>query len=116
MIPEKSLKLSNIFEVLSFPQKTDSEIFEKIISSPNLLIEKIISTGQITPPDQWYDQPQNEWVILLQGEAILTYENGSNFHLKTGDYLLIPSHVKHRVDYTSDHPPCIWLAIHFNLS
>jgi len=113
MITENSLNINNIFQITSLPEKNQTEIFEKILQSPNILIERIISNGQTTPEDQWYDQETDEWVILLQGEAILNYEDGSNLKLTKGDYLLIPNHVKHRVNYTSKNPPCIWLAIHF---
>ena len=65
------------------------------------MIERIISTGQSTLPGEWYDQNKDEWVILLQGEAILSYEDGSQIKLTVGDYLLIPAHQKHRVEYTS---------------
>ena len=102
--------MNNIFNLpSSLPNK---EIFESIISTDNLLIERIISTGQSTPPGEWYDQDQDEWVILLQGEATLAYTDGSEIRLTAGDYLFIPNHQKHRVEYTSSEPPCIWLAIH----
>ena len=91
----------------------NKELFETLIEQKNLRIERIISTGQVTPPDQWYDQAQNEWIILLQGEAILSNEQGNKIRLKTGDYLLIEAHQKHRVEFTSVNPPCIWLAVHF---
>ncbi|WP_013325172.1 cupin domain-containing protein [Gloeothece verrucosa] len=94
----------------------DEEYFQTILSNQNLKIERIISRGQTTPEDQWYDQERDEWVILLQGEAELSYQDGSKIRLKGGDYLLIPAHEKHRVDYTSIDPPCIWLAIHANLA
>ncbi|GBF79161.1 cupin domain-containing protein [Aphanothece sacrum] len=106
--------MKNIFNFPPF--LNDQELFETIISNQNIKIERIISTGQTTPQDTWYDQEQDEWVILLQGEAILSYENGSQLNLKAGDYLLIQSHQKHRIDYTSNNPPCIWLAIHGNLN
>ena len=65
------------------------------------LIERIISTGQTTPLGEWYDQETDEWVILLQGKAELSYEDGERIGLQAGDYLVIPAHVKHRVEYTS---------------
>ncbi|BAU10785.1 hypothetical protein LEP3755_12770 [Leptolyngbya sp. NIES-3755] len=100
----------NIFEL---PENLlDREILEPLIETDQLLIERIISTGQTTPEGEWYDQPRDEWVLLLQGEAQLTYENGTSIDLKTGDYLLIPAHQKHRVSYTSSDPACIWLAVH----
>jgi cupin 2 domain-containing protein len=88
------------------------EQFEAIASNDNLLIERIISTGQTTPDGQWYDQYRDEWVILLQGEAEISYEDNSRMQMRSGDYLLIPAHKKHRVEYTSSEPPCIWLAVH----
>ena len=93
----------------------NEELFEPIIQNQSLLIERIISTGQTTPEGEWYDQQRDEWVMLLQGEATLSYVDGSQIQLKPGDYLLIRAHQKHRVEYTSTNPPCIWLAIHGNL-
>ncbi len=103
--------MTNIFDLPSFV--SDQEIFESLVSAKDVLIERIISTGQITLSGEWYDQEQDEWVILLQGEASLAYADGSQTKLITGDYLLIPAHKKHRVTYTSCEPPCIWLAVHF---
>ena len=102
--------MNNIFNLPS--SLPNQEIFESIISTDDIVIERIISTGQSTPQGEWYDQDQDEWVILLQGEAILAYADGSQIRLTAGDYLLIPNHQKHRVEYTSSQPPCIWLAIH----
>jgi cupin 2 domain-containing protein len=102
----------NIFDLPS--QLSQTEIFESLLKTENILLERIISTGQKTPNGQWYDQERDEWVILLQGEAQLSYEDGSIISLKPGDHLLIKAHQKHRVEYTSSLPPCIWLALHFN--
>lgn len=104
--------MANLFD---FPPVLPcDEVFESLLSSQNILIERIISTGQITPTGQWYDQDKDEWVILLQGEAELSYEDGSRIMLKKGDYVLLNARQKHRVEYTSVNPPCIWLAIHGN--
>ncbi|GAB4544129.1 MAG: hypothetical protein Tsb0014_38070 [Pleurocapsa sp.] len=105
--------MANIFDLP--PSISDRELFESIVSTDKILIERIISTGQTTTPGEWYDQDRDEWVILLQGEAILSYEDGSQIKLTAGDYLFIPSHQKHRVEYTSFDPPCIWLAIHSDI-
>ena len=106
--------MTNIFDLpSSLPNK---ELFESLVSADNILIERIISTGQTTPPGEWYDQDKDEWVILLQGEAVLAYADGSQIKLTAGDYLFIPAHQKHRVEYTSSEPPCIWLAVHGNMS
>ncbi|MFM7438469.1 MAG: cupin domain-containing protein [Snowella sp.] len=105
--------MDNIFQ-LPFPLPP-TEVFEILVQTKQVHIERIISSGQATPPDHWYDQEQDEWVILLQGQAILSYEDGREVLLKAGDYLLIAAHEKHRVVETSADPPCIWLAIHGSL-
>jgi cupin 2 domain-containing protein len=104
------LTMQNIYELP--PVLDQLEKFEPIVSGKNIQIERIISTGQTTPSGQWYDQELDEWVILLQGEAELSYADDTRIRLKAGDYLLIPAHTKHRVEYTSIEPACIWLAVH----
>ena len=88
------------------------EQFDRLLQTPNVTLERIISTGQITPANQWYDQARAEWVVLLQGSAQITYDTGEIIDLTRGDYLLIAAHQKHRVTFTSHDPPCIWLALH----
>jgi cupin 2 domain-containing protein len=104
---------SNLFDLPS--SLSNEERFEPLLKSDRVLIERIISTGQTTPAGEWYDQPRDEWVVVLQGEAKLGFEDGSTIDLHFGDYLLIPAHQKHRVEYTSTNPPCIWLAVHAEL-
>lgn len=106
--------MTNIFNLP--PSLPNKELFDSLVSNDNILIERIISTGQTTPPGEWYDQDKDEWVILLQGEAVLSYEDGKQIQLKAGDYLFIPAHQKHRVEYRSSKPPCIWLAVHGGMS
>lgn len=103
--------MANIFELPS--SLPSEELFEALVSTEELLIERIISTGQSTSEGEWYDQARDEWVILLQGTARLIYEDGTSISLKKGDYLLIKAHQRHRVDYTSSQPPCVWLAVHY---
>ncbi|MBW4651429.1 MAG: cupin domain-containing protein [Kastovskya adunca ATA6-11-RM4] len=105
--------MANIFHLPT--ELSAEELFEPLVSGEAVLIERIISTGQTTPEGEWYDQERYEWVILLQGEAKLTYLDGSSISLQAGDYVLIPAHQKHRVEHTSAEPPCIWLAVHANL-
>jgi cupin 2 domain-containing protein len=105
--------MNNIFQLpFSLPP---IEIVETLVQTEQLRIERIISTGQATPLDQWYDQEQYEWVILLPGKARISYGDGREVLLKAGDYWLIVAHEKHRVEETSTDPPCIWLAIHGSL-
>lgn len=91
--------MNNIYKQL--PDNMNKEVFETLAQSDNIKIERIISKGQISEPDFWYNQEQNEWVIVLQGEAILSFELSEDVWLKSGDYLNIPAHQKHRVKWTS---------------
>jgi cupin 2 domain-containing protein len=87
------------------------ELTELLAKNKKCRIERIISTGQISRKDFWYDQNENEWVAVLQGEGVVAWEDGSQTELHAGDWLLIPAHKKHRVARTSTEPPCIWLAV-----
>ena len=106
-----NLKLNNIFELL--PEDVDKEIFENLIESGSVKVERIISRGQASPPVGWYDQNQAEWVMILQGEAIICVEDDGDYHLVAGGYLNIPAHTRHRVKWTSPEIETIWLAIHY---
>jgi cupin 2 domain-containing protein len=105
------MKTTNIFE--NIPKELKEELFEEILSKANLKIERIVSKGHITPDEQWYDQESDEWVIVLQGEAVLSFENADDVKLKCGDYLNIPAHTKHRVSWTLPESETIWLALHY---
>ncbi len=70
-----------------------------------------IQCSNSTPTGKRYDQDRDEWVVLIQGEAELQYENGEKLRLIAGDHVLIPAHVRHRVAFTSKEPPCIWIAV-----
>ena len=88
------------------------EFFEDLIAGKAFRLERIVSRGQVTPEGEWYDQEEDEWVVLLKGRARLLYDSGEKVDLERGDWLLIPSHLKHRVVFTSSDPECIWLAVH----
>lgn len=107
------MQVKNIFQAL--PKNLSEEVFEDIINKPDLKLERIISKGQVTPEGQWYNQDQNEWVLLLKGYAELEIEGQSEaVILQAGDYLLLPAHCKHRVSYTSETEETIWLALFFD--
>ena len=93
----------------------EEEIFETLLPGPPVKIEKIISSGQSTPQGTWLEQDVDEWVVLLQGQAVLEYEDFRREDLEAGDWIFIPAHTRHRVGSTSSDPPCIWLAIHGKL-
>ena len=76
-------------------------------------IERIVSSGQTTPADTPYDQPNDEWVLLLAGAARLWIDGDGERDLVPGDHLLIAAHRRHRVTWTATDRPTVWLAIHF---
>jgi len=98
----------NIFDLPNLPLQ--DELTTILAENKNVLIEQIISTGQVS---RWFDQDQTEFLVLLGGNAKLEYENGKIVALIKGDNLLIHPHQKHRVVYTSCNPPCNWLCIFF---
>lgn len=102
---------ANIFNKI--PQELPDELFEDIISTNNLKIERIVSFGHTSPNNGWYESTLNEWVILLEGEAILTFEGDEDVSLKIGDYLNIPALKKHKVSWTTPKSKTIWLAIYY---
>lgn len=80
----------------------------------HLKIERIVSKGHVTASEQWYDQAWDEWVLLLQGQAILVFaDDPEPLQLMPGDYVLIPAHCRHRVSWTLPDAHSIWLAIHY---
>lgn len=106
-------RLANLFDELpEAPAATEQ--FAELLACPGLRIERIVSTGQASPPDFWYDQPEGEWVLLLQGEAKLRFaDEATARHLKTGDFLDIAPHRRHRVDWTPTDQTTVWLALFY---
>lgn len=104
--------MKNIFA--DIPDVIPEEIFETIIGTKAFRLERIVSDGHFTPEDKWYDQDENEWVILLKGSASLLLEGDKEpFLLKPGNYLNIPAHRRHKVLWTDRDEKTIWLALHY---
>lgn len=109
------MRILNLFE--SVPVANDAECFETLAAAPHVRIERIVSHGQSSPAGFWYDQPQAEWILVMQGSPQLRLEGEEHpRHLRPGDSLLIPPHVRHRVEWTDPHSPTVWLAVHFAAS
>jgi cupin 2 domain-containing protein len=106
------IRKGNLFA--GMPHESAEELFESLLSASGLLLERIVSTGQATPQGEWLDQDRDEWVVLLSGGAGLLFEGEAEAHvLRRGDYLLIPAHCRHRVEWTVVGSPTVWLALHF---
>jgi cupin 2 domain-containing protein len=104
----------NIFENIKINK--DKEQFNDIINTKDVRIERIVSNGQISEQDFWYDQNENEFVVVLKGRAILQIKQNNEikeYVLNQGDYLNINANIKHRVKYTSLDEPTVWLAVFY---
>lgn len=98
----------------ALPDHAEVEIFDEILSGPDLKIERIVSYGQASPPGFWYDQESHEWVMVVRGRAGLQFEEGGEIvELGPGEYLNIAARERHRVAWTSADEPTVWLAVHY---
>jgi len=104
--------MNNIFSWL--PENTDEEVFEDIVKGKHVRIERIVSHGHSSPRTGWYDQTENEWVMVLSGSGLLSFENGDEVLLEKGDHLNIPAHAKHRVAWTAPDEPTIWIGVFYS--
>src|SRR4051812_24077538 len=103
----------NLFSDL--PQHLPGELFTTLLEAPSVRIERIVSHGHASPEGFWFDQDQDEWVIVLKGAARLQFDDDEQpVEMKPGDYLNIPAHKRHRVDWTTPDEPTIWLAVHYS--
>jgi cupin 2 domain-containing protein len=101
----------NIFEDL--PHSSMEENFAVLFDRGGVMIERIVSTGQASPPGFWYDQNWTEWVMLLAGAARLRFEDDTEAVLfRPGDHVLITPRRRHRIEWTQAEPPTLWLAVH----
>ena len=102
-----TIRVENLFANL--PALSRSEHSLSLFEKPSIKIQRIVSQSYSSPPGFWYDQDEDEWVIIVRGEATLEFEGAETVHLKEGDHVTIPRHVKHRVRQTD--PKTIWLAV-----
>jgi cupin 2 domain-containing protein len=105
------MKPKNIYTAV--PRNLEQEVFEQLGGNACVTIERILSKGQISPPSGWYDQEKSEWVLILKGKAVLAFENQESINLNEGDFINIPPHKKHKVEWTDPDSETIWLAVHY---
>lgn len=101
-------RVTNLYQTES--QASGPELFISLLQRPGFRLEHIVSRGQVSEPGFWYDQADDEWVLLLRGQASLEFEGSAMLALRAGDCLLIPAHRRHRVATCS--PEALWLALH----
>jgi len=103
----------NLFADLPVRPAADEEV-RTLHETENVRIERIVSTGQASPPGFWYDQERDEWVVLLAGSAGLRFADEPEARrLEPGDWVNIPARRRHRVEWTDPAAPTVWLAIHY---
>jgi cupin 2 domain-containing protein len=95
----------NIFEHVT-PGKGKENVME-LLNSKNVIINRIVSND--VRNGEWYDQTEDEWLVLLTGEAVVEFSDKEK-ELLQGDTLFIPAHLKHRVKSTSQK--ALWLTVH----
>lgn len=103
--------MQNLFG--QFPSDRRDEFVEVLLAAPGVRIERIISRGHASPEGFWYDQDQDEFVVLLKGAARLRFEDES-VEMRPGDWINIPAHRRHRVEWTTPDEPTIWLAVYYS--
>ena len=106
------MEVGNVFS--DIPEHLPDELFEEILQTESFTLERIVSRGHSTPPGQWYDQEKNEWVMVLKGRAGLSFEGEDEIVvMERGEYIHIPAHQKHRVEWTDPEGETLWLALHY---
>jgi cupin 2 domain-containing protein len=106
------MNVGSLFDVI--PDKLSEELFTTIHRAKTFWIERIVSQGHCSPQVFWYDQDEHEWVIVLQGDAVIQFEgDAESVELRPGSYVNIPAHARHRVVKTSPTQQTVWLAIHY---
>lgn len=105
-------KLMNVFDEI--PDGLPEELLQTILEARGVRIQRIVSLGHASPEGFWYDQDSAEWVLLLTGGARLGFDGREPMDLKPGDFVNIPAHQRHRVEWTLPDGPTVWLAIHYD--
>jgi cupin 2 domain-containing protein len=96
------------------PANLPEELTTVLQEGHGVRIERIVSTGHKSPEGFWYDQPEQEWVMVLKGAARLAFEDRV-VEMQAGDCISIPAHQKHRVEWTSPDEPTVWLAVFYGV-
>jgi cupin 2 domain-containing protein len=105
------MELRNIYRQI--PDDLSNEVFETLVEGNNIKIERIISSGHSSPYNDWYDQEENEWVLVLKGSASIAFEDAVEINLEEGDYINIAAHKRHKVTSTDPSVETIWLAVFY---
>src|SRR3972149_5495898 len=98
------VKLENVFDLIA--QQDTLETVGPVVDTKNVRVEVIRSIKPNNPQSGWYDQNEDEFVMVIKGSAELEFQNGAEnqtVQMRGGDYMTIPAHLKHRVTKVSDN-------------
>lgn len=96
----------------AIPASLPDELTETLVRCTGCRIERIVSRGHASPPGFWYDQAEDEWVLLVTGSATLELlDPVETLHLAAGDWVLLPAGRRHRVVRTAAGTDTVWLAV-----
>ena len=98
----------NLYDIPALP--LPEELTTVLAEGGSIRIERIVSTGQAS---DWYDQTETEFIVLLSGNATIEFENSRSVTMSSGDTISIKPHERHRVSFTSNEPPCVWLCVFY---
>ena len=102
--------MSNLFS--NIPADLPVELIETLLTAESIRVERIISHGHASPDGFWYDQDQHEWIVVLKGAGRIRFDD-QEVEMQPGDFINIPAHKRHRVEWTTPDEPTIWLAVHY---
>lgn len=106
------MRTGNIYSDIA--DRAPGEIFETLAESGKIRVERIISDSHASPESFWYDQDENEWVLLLKGSAALRFDgSGDVLILEPGDWVDIPAHVRRRVEWTDSEEKTVWVTVFY---
>ena len=103
------MKRGNVFE--GVPPELPDELVTTLVEHAGCRVERIISRGHSTAGGEWYDQDEDEFVLLVSGAARLEFEDGHTVDLAPGDWVDLPAHLAHRVASTATVGDTVWLAV-----
>lgn len=97
----------------AIPGSLPEELVSVLAAGRDVRIERIVSHGQASATDFWYDQEENEFVLVTAGRARLALADGEVMALGPGDWVNIPAHARHRVEWTDPDTDTVWLAVYY---
>ena len=106
------MKKANLNLFAGIPDDLRAELVETIARGRDVRIERIVSRGHVTSEGSWYDQEEDEWVLVVRGRARVRLADApAEVALGPGDHLYIPAHTRHRVEWTDPERDTVWVAV-----